>query len=133
MSEKAKPFYKRYILCFPTFISQINWSNKTQQFYLQHNVNWTKAHTKICLKRMKKEKCTSLAKGALQCFTCTPKSSQLKRNFQQHSHNHLIDIIKNKTPNWSHDWKFKVFFINIKYHTSPCLEVFIQEVWNWKC
>jgi hypothetical protein len=32
-----------------------------------------------------KEECTSLAKGALQCFTCTLELSQLRRSFQQHS------------------------------------------------
>ena len=43
-----------------------------------------------------KEECTSLAKGALQCFSCRLELSQLRRSFQQHSHHHIINIIKKK-------------------------------------
>jgi hypothetical protein len=43
-----------------------------------------------------KEECTGLAKGALQCFSCRLELSQLRRSFQQHSHHHIINIIKNK-------------------------------------
>ena len=52
-------------------------------------------YQRLLEKNIKKE-CTSLAKGALQCFTCTLELSQLRRSFQQHSHHHIIDIIKNK-------------------------------------
>jgi hypothetical protein len=47
----------------------------------------------ILLEKNIKEECTSLAKGALQCFTCTLELSQLRRSFQQHSHHHIIGII----------------------------------------
>jgi hypothetical protein len=44
----------------------------------------------ILLEKNIKEECISLAKGTLQCFTCTLESSQLRRSFQQHSHHHFI-------------------------------------------
>ena len=104
---------------------------KTQQHYLQQNVN-LKLIPKFTWKEWKRRSVLAWQRGPSSASLVHLELSQLRKNFQHHSHNNLINIIKNKTPNWSQDWKFKVFFINIRCHTSPCLEVFIQNVCNWK-
>jgi hypothetical protein len=55
-------------------------------------------YQRLLEKNIKKE-CTSLAKGALQCFTGTLELSQGRKELQQHSHHHIIGINRNKTQN----------------------------------